>query len=231
MKKILVLIVVLCSFTKSFTQTVIVVKPNPPNYVGDALNQVAKSNLEYAKLRSANAEFEQEQYDKAVKKHEDEEEILKNELSSFDSIFKNGKFEEALVEINKFIDNRPDYLRGYLRRGKTRFKLNNFVGTIADCNKCIAIYSKKEGAYLLRGEAKEKLDDLTAALKDYDKCIYLNNSNKNDTNIYNNVDLRNAYFNRGLLKIKLGKNGCSDLKNAEDLGHDDAYEMVKKHCN
>ena len=224
MKKILVLIVVLCSFTKSFTQTVIVVKPNPPNYIGDAINQVAKSNLEYAK-------FEQEKYDKTVKKNEEKEEALKNELSIFDSIFKNGNFEEALVEINNFIDNRPDYLRGYLRRAKTRFKLNDFVGTIADCNKCIVIYSKTESAYLLRGEAKEKLNDLQEALKDYDKCISLNNSNKNNNNIYNNVDLRNAYFNRGILKIKLDENGCSDLKKAEELGHDDAYEMLKKHCN
>ncbi len=231
MRKTVILIVALCSFTNSFTQTVIVVEPKTPNYMGDALKQIDKTNLEYAKIRSANAEFEQEQYDKKVKKQEEEEAILNNELSSFDSNFKNGKLEEAMVEINKFIDNHPDRLRGYFRRGKTRFRLNNFVGTIADCNKCITIIPKYASAYLLRGEAKEKLEDLKEALKDYDACISLSNNNKDDEYIHNNITIRNAYFNRGLLKEKLGKNGCSDLKKAEELGHDDAYEMVKKYCN
>nr|WP_315134285.1 hypothetical protein [uncultured Flavobacterium sp.] len=231
MKKTVILIVVLFSFTNSFTQTVIVVEPKAPNYMRDALNQIEKTNLEYAKLRNANAAFRQEQLDNEIKKNEDEEVMLNNELSNFDSNFKNGKLEEAMIEINKFIDNHPDRVRGYFRRGKTRFSLNNFVGTIADCNKCIMIIPKYASAYLLRGEAKEKLDDLKEALKDYDTCISLSNNNKDDEYIYNNVGIRTAYFNRGLLKVKLGKNGCSDLKKAEELGHDDAYEMVKKYCN
>lgn len=231
MKKIVILIIALCSFSNSYTQTVIVVEPKKPNYMGDAIKHNAELNLEYAKLRSANAEFEQEQKEKDEKKFEDINMALQKELSNFDENFNTGKYNDAIIEINKFISNHPEMIRGYFRRGETRFKLNNFVGTIADCNKCITIFSKCESAYLLRGQAKEKLDDLKEALKDYDKCIFLNNSNKNDTIIYDNVDLRNAYFNRGLLKIKLGKNGCSDLKKAEELGHDDAYEMVKKYCN
>lgn len=231
LKKITLLIIVLFPFTKIISQTVIIVKPNRSNSMSDTFNEMAKTNLEYEKLRNANAEFEQEQYDKAVQKNEEDEKKLNDELLSFDSFYKSEKFEEALFEINKFIDNHPDYLRGYLRRGLTRYKLNNFVGAIADCNKCIAIYPKKQSVYLLRGDAKEKIDDLKGALTDYDKCISLNNSNKNDSNIYNNVDLRNAFFNRGHLKIKLSKNGCSDLKKAEELGKDEAYEMVKKYCN
>lgn len=233
MKKIVVLFLLLISFANSFcqTQTIIVVKPKNTNYMGEALKQNAEKDLEYAKIRSENAEMIKQQKEEEEKKYEDINMALQKELSTFDSIFNIGKYNDAIIEINKFINNHPEMIRGYMRRGETRFRLNDFVGTIADCNKCIAIFPKCESAFLMRAEAKEKLEDSKEALKDYDKCISLNNNNKYNDVIYDNEDIRNAYYNRGLLKEKLGKNGCSDLKQAEKLGHDNAYEMVKKYCN
>lgn len=218
MKKILILIITLNSFTNSVSQTVIVVNPNQPNYIGDALKQNADLQYKYQKLRSDNSEIRHQQEKENEKEIEKNQDILNEALSIFKLNFKQGNFAEAMIEIDKFIDSYPNDV-GYYYRGQTRFQLNDYVGTIADCNKGIAIFGKNAwGYYLMRAKAKEKLNDFKGALADLDQSLSLNKN-------------RDTFFFRGLLKIKLNKNGCSDLKNAEKLGHDDAYEMVKKYCN
>ena len=42
-----------------------------------------------------------------------------------------------------------------------------------------------------------------------------------------------AYYNRGIAKIKLGQkdSGCLDLSKAGELGDSQAYEAIKDLCN
>ena len=221
MKK-LYLIIFICITLNNYCQTVIVVNPKKPNYVGDALTNLGNIAFRDRQLKQENAEFEQQQYDKEREENKQHEEFIKSELKQFDLRIVEKNYPEALIEINKFINGKSgdDLIRGYYHRGEIRFALEDYVGSIADCNKCIALTPKEFCTlpYCLRGKAKEELDDLKGALLDYDESI----------NIEKNMD---AFFNRGLLKIKLKKNGCSDLKKAEKLGHDNAYEMIKKYCN
>ena len=218
MKKLFILIVILNLVTNSYCQTVIVVNPKQTNYMGEALKRNAELNLESAKLNDARAERRQLQDREYEKEDGKKQAIITGELSDYNWKFQEKKYPEALIEIDKFINNHSDYIQGYFYRAVTRFLLNDYIGSIADCNKCIVVEPKSAEPYFERGKAKEKLDDLKGALSDYNKSLNLNQT-------------REGFFNRGLLKIKLGKNGCSDLKKAEELGHDDAYEMVKKYCN
>ena len=220
--KNLYLIIFICITLNNYCQTVIVVNPKKPNYVGDALTNLGNVAFRDRQLKQDNAEFEQQQYDKEKEENKQHEEFIKSELKQYYLKIDEKNYPEALIEINKFIDSKSgdDLIRGYFHRGEIRFALEDYVGSIADFNKCIAVTPKEYCSlpYCLRGEGKEKLGDLKGALSDYDESI----------NIEKDMD---TFYKRGLLKIKLNKNGCSDLKKAEKLGHDDAYAMIKKHCN
>ena len=57
------------------------------------------------------------------------------------------------------------------------------------------------------------------AIADYDKCLELN------------ANLAEAYYNRGLAKVKSSKKdeGIADLGKAGELGLYGAYSMIKQH--
>lgn len=84
MKKNVILVVLLFLSVNFYCQTVIVVKPKSTNYMGEALNKTADRNLEYAKLKRENAEFEQKKYDEELKKQEELDAVLEKELIKFD---------------------------------------------------------------------------------------------------------------------------------------------------
>jgi len=48
-----------------------------------------------------------------------------------------------------------------------------------------------------------------------------------------NPNYTDAYYGRGLAKIRLGQkdDGCLDLSKAGELGHAEAYEAIKENCN
>lgn len=196
-------------------QTVIEVKTKVDNPIGNAMKEIENNGFKYRE----ESRLKEEQRQSKLEKRKKDKALLNEELSTYKLNFKQGNFEQAMIEVNNFIDEHPKEYLGYFFRGETRFELKDYIGTIADCNKGIAIYSNDEvwRFILLRAKAKEKLGDLKGALTDYDKSI----------NIYK---YRDTYFFRGILKINLGKNGCSDLKKAEELGHDNAYEMIQKNC-
>lgn len=74
--------------------------------------------------------------------------------------------------------------------------------------------------YFSRGNDKFELGDYSGAIADFNKAIELNP---------NYV----AYFGRGLSKLSLNdiNGGCLDLSKAGELGHEKAYEIIRKVCN
>ncbi|MFH2143382.1 MAG: hypothetical protein ABIJ97_13235 [Bacteroidota bacterium] len=75
-------------------------------------------------------------------------------------------------------------------------------------------------AYYVRGFSK-------GALKDYQGAIA-------DCNIAIEIDSKcaSAYYVRGIAKIQLKQKegGCIDLSKAGELGYEEAYDIIKEHC-
>jgi len=79
-------------------------------------------------------------------------------------------------------------------------------------------YAKTAEDYLKAGNTKYELKDYKGAIKYYNKAIELN------------PDLAEAYYNRGIAKIRLGQkdDGCFDFSEASELGLSGA---IKENCN
>ena len=82
-------------------------------------------------------------------------------------------------------------------------------------------YTKTAEDYFNSGYAKAELKKYRGAIQDYNKVIELN------------PNFVNAYYNRGIAKIKSGQkdDGCLDFSKAGELGSAKAYEAIKEVCN
>jgi tetratricopeptide (TPR) repeat protein len=108
----------------------------------------------------------------------------------------------------------------YNDMGKIKYELEDYQGALIDFSNALQL--DQEGSYFYdRANAKVKVNDLRGALLDYDNAI------KHDSKNYE------FYINRGLLKLLIGKNkgACLDFSVAGENGLDEAYELIKKHCN
>ena len=109
------------------------------------------------------------------------------------SKYRQGKYEEALVDHDKAIDLNPQYAEAYNNRGNTKADLQRYEEVLADYDKAIELDPQYANAYFNRGKTKHKQGRYEEAIKDYDKALELN---LQDTD---------AYFNRGNMKASLQK--------------------------
>ncbi len=129
----------------------------------------------------------------------------------------------AIADLNIYIEEFPEDPAGYYYRGRAKSGLEDYKGAIADLDRAIEIsppgYSLK-GMYLARGSDKTILHDYRSAISDFNKAIE------------EDPKYALAFFNRGLARIGLGKTekGCKDLSKAAELGHEEAYEMIREFC-
>ena len=161
----------------------------------------------------------------------------------------------ALDDYSEAIKANPKDAEAYNNRGNVKADLKDYQGAIADLNEAIEINPKYADAYCNRGNVKAELQDYRGALSDFDKAIknnsnnavfYYNRGNVKDERkdyqgaltdlnkaIQINPKFGEAYINRGLVKIKLGQknSGCLDLSKAGELGHTEAYDIIKDFCN
>ena len=130
-------------------------------------------------------------------------------------------YKGAIVDYTKAIELDPDYADAYLLRGGSKFKLQDYKGVIADLNKAIELNPEYADAYLLRGITKANLQDLRGAIADFTQAIE------------NKPDDADAYYYRGIAKLQLDQkdSGCLDLSKAGELGHPEAYDVIRKFCN
>lgn len=137
-----------------------------------------------------------------------------------------GDYNKAIRILDTAIINHPQYALFYIDRGRYKSKIKLHKEAIADYSEAIKIDSNISLAYYYRSETKTFLNDLYGALSDLD--IYISRVEKAGISI----DLERAFFNRGLLKIRLNKieSGCLDLSKAGELGYSNAYNYIKKYC-
>ena len=107
----------------------------------------------------------------------------------------------------------------YYNRGKEKYRQKDYYGAISALNKGIKINPNYK-LYLYRGMSKGRINDFYGSISDFNKGLKLKP----------NEGL--LFIARSAVKIKLGdmKSGCSDLKQAIDLGHTFLQNDYFKFC-
>jgi tetratricopeptide (TPR) repeat protein len=107
-------------------------------------------------------------------------------------------------------------------RGLNKRYLNDFEGAISDYTLAIKIRPDYYKAFFNRGYAKLLLDDYQGAIDDYTMTIKYDNYNTEFSNM--------AIGNRGIAKLYLGQDGCTDIKKAIELGNKSVLEAYNEYC-
>ena len=108
----------------------------------------------------------------------------------------------------------------YFNRGVAKAKSGDAKQAMEDYNRAISLNPIFAEAYYFRGVAKSSLGDQRNAIQDCSNAIKLN------------PKYAEAYFIRGIIKLALGdSSGCLDLSKSGELGYNQAYQVIRDHCN
>lgn len=109
----------------------------------------------------------------------------------------------------------------YLVRGIQKFQVGDFKGAIKDTNKAIELKPNLAVAYYIRAGAKGSLENYNGAIEDFNKVIEIDPNNAG------------AYYGRGTarLEIRQIRDGCLDLKRAQELGISETSNLIEEYCN
>ncbi|MCZ8330826.1 MAG: hypothetical protein O9282_05900 [Flavobacterium sp.] len=128
----------------------------------------------------------------------------------------------AILDFNQSVKNKK-YSEAFYERGNAKLFLQDYRGAISDYNTFLKLknYSINNDIYFYRGCAKYELKDYSGALLDIN--MFLKKENEDAL----------GYLQRGLIKVALNQkhNACMDFSKAGELGNEEGYKMIKKHCN
>lgn len=131
-----------------------------------------------------------------------------------------GGFREAVADYNMAIEFERKMAEAYFFRGFAKAQLQDFRGAMVDLNEALELNPNDSEAFYYRGLTKTSLEDYRGAIVDCNKAIVLNSK------------YSNAYYLRGVAKLSIGDkdSGCVDLSKAGELGHGEAYDLIKRYC-
>jgi len=117
----------------------------------------------------------------------------------------------------------PNVPEIYIVFGMIKQHRNDLSGAMTEFNKALRLDDRNALAYLHRGTLKGIRNDYRGAVIDLSKCINIG---------CEDVYLRLAYFNRGVIALKMGviNEACKDLSKAGELGHTEAYDLITQYC-
>lgn len=161
------------------------------------------------------------------------------------ALYMNRKeFSKAIEDFSAIVEKDPRNLLALFNLANARMQMYDYIESVEDKTSQIVGDEKKE----------HRKVDYSLALAGYNKCLEIDPSfvfalfnianvyTKNGEidraiDIYNQVirldkDIAEAYFNRGLLYIYIGKKAQAnaDLSKAGELGITGAYNIIKRYC-
>jgi tetratricopeptide (TPR) repeat protein len=138
-----------------------------------------------------------------------------------------GKISEAMQDFNIAIKMQPKCLIAIYNRGLLKHELGDYRGAISDLTYGIDLEAINvmceiplSHLYNQRGMAEGMLNNLKNAFNDFNIAIRLDPLHEL------------AYYNRGIVRFKLGdkEGACLDWSKAGELGLIEAYDNIKKKC-
>ncbi|MBP7497250.1 MAG: hypothetical protein KA792_06280 [Bacteroidales bacterium] len=119
------------------------------------------------------------------------------------------------------IKQNTNLVNDYLKEGNRLFNKNEFGKAIIKYEMAIELDPFNPNSYAYMGLSKLNLKDFEGALKDFDNALNLM------------PNYAEVFYLRGIVKDEINKRdkACEDWKKAEDLGMNQAKEMIKEFCN
>lgn len=164
-----------------------------------------------------------------------------------------GNYNEALQDLNTFLQTDPSSKEMYFNKGYLNFFLEENKAAINNFDKAIEIDTNYSKAYAARGIVKAALGDMNGSREDHKKSIQLDPSKETEVSEMNgfykykfedfegsltefnksiNLEPNNplSYYYRGLVQIELKKTteACTDFLQSNNLGFIPAKEAIKK---
>jgi tetratricopeptide (TPR) repeat protein len=128
--------------------------------------------------------------------------------------------EPALADINKVLEQQPDYARAYYIKGSCLEQQNKLSEAMQYYNSAILYDDREPVFYMHKGIVNIKTRKNNEAIADLDKAITLQSR------------MGEAYYWRGVAKANLKQNPCNDLNVAMHNGYKQAAEEAYiKLCN
>jgi protein O-mannosyl-transferase len=176
--------------------------------------------------------------------------IILNTLATQE--IESGKFNDAIMHLDKAIRLSPDYCDAYFNRGIAKGKTGDFDSAIRDQSNAIKINPGYYEAYFARGNDYMKTNKLNNAFGDFSKVVNLNRNHFGafqnraivrgnmgdfagaigdlDAAISLNPEFAASYYLRGIALFNSGGNGCADLYKSLSMGYKESKRAIDFYC-
>jgi tetratricopeptide (TPR) repeat protein len=165
-----------------------------------------------------------------------------------------GNNEAALIDLNSAIKKSKDNAEAYVLRALIKKEDGDLNGALKDYSSAIDANPENSDALHNRGYVLKLMGDYNAALNDANALVRLDPNSAEHWNLkgnmhflYNqyreaieaytntiamNPEYAEAYYNRGLAQLMnyMPRQGCSDLRESENLGYEGAQAMYINYC-
>ncbi len=162
-----------------------------------------------------------------------------------------NRMNEALQDFTKAIELKQ-YSKAYVGRANVYYVMKDFPKAIADAEAVLKLDANNVKANFVLANCYDDLNQMDKAMGYYNKAIMLNPDEPNfylrrailfgkmqqfalclnDLNIATTLSPQyaEAYYWKGVVKVNLNQNPCSDLKQALNLGFQAAQQPLMKYC-
>lgn len=171
-----------------------------------------------------------------------------------DRLFKQGKYEEAILAYNEVVKMRPSDMKSIYNRGRSYEEVGKLAEAKEDFERALKIDPTSENVLISIGSWYYNKQDFEAAEYHYQLALknHPNSAQSNfqvaraeqklgkagqafqhyNTAININKNFGEAYLYRGALNIQLNRksSGCADLKTALSLGVAEAEKALSNYC-
>jgi tetratricopeptide (TPR) repeat protein len=164
---------------------------------------------------------------------------------------KTKRHKQAIFDFSKAIEYK-NYYKAYAGRATVYYELKDFPKARADAEKTIQLEENNIKANYVLANCYDDLNDLPKAVMYYNKSILLNSENPLyylrraivygkmqqfnlclqdlDRCLSINPNYAEAYYWKGVAKVNMRQNPCSDLKRALNLGFLEAQQPLINYC-
>lgn len=156
-----------------------------------------------------------------------------------------GEYPKAIADFSAILEKDPQNLLALFNRAAAQMHMYDYIESIDDKTTRVVGEIKQESRKI----------DYSQVLKDYQQCLAIDPdfvfARYNMANVYakseeidkaiaaytevirQDKDIAEAYYNRGILYIYIGKKALAnaDLSKAGELGIADAYNIIKRYCS